>query len=79
MAQVEFTSIFLTLLWKHRIEAVPIKTGSDKSQETSSQVNARLEALMSDSSPIMTLQMNGVYDVADEVGKGVPIRVIRRN
>ncbi|KAF1822771.1 cytochrome P450 [Dissoconium aciculare CBS 342.82] len=78
MAQVEFTSIFLTLLWKHRIEAVPIKTGSDKSQETSSQVNARLEALMSDSSPIMTLQMNGVYDVADEVGKGVPIRVIRR-
>jgi cytochrome P450 len=79
MAQVEFTSIFLTLLWKHRFEAVPIKVDADAPLETSAQVNARLEKTMSDSSPIMTLQMSGVYDVADEVGKGVPIRVVRRN
>lgn len=80
MAQVEFTAIFLTLLRRHRIEVVPMVV--DGQEETLAQLNARLDALMKDSISILTLQMQGVYDVSDGAGngegKGLKIRFTKR-
>lgn len=78
MAQVEFTSIFLTLFRNHRIAGVPVKQGSEGKLETPAQMNERYERLMNDSSPIMTLQMSGIYDIPADSDKGVPINVSRR-
>ena len=78
MAQVEFVSILLTLFRHHRIEAVPVTNGPDGKLESVSQVNDRLDRLMSESSPIMTLQMNGIYDVSAGDGKGVNVRLTKR-
>jgi len=74
MAQVEFTAIFLTLFRRHRIEAVSATI--DGREETEAEKNARLDALMGDSISILTLQMQGIYDVGEE--KGVRVRFGRR-
>ncbi|KAK5120799.1 hypothetical protein LTR85_005866 [Meristemomyces frigidus] len=70
MAQVEFTAVILALLRRNRIEAVPL------SGETTQQVDSRLDALMKNSISILTLQMEGVYDVADD--KGLRLRLCKR-
>ncbi|KAK4542300.1 hypothetical protein LTR36_006953 [Oleoguttula mirabilis] len=70
MAQVEFTAVILALLRRNRIEAVPL------SGESTEQVNSRLDALMKDSISILTLQMNGVYDVDED--KGLRLRMCKR-
>ena len=77
MAQVEFTAIFLTLFRRHRIEAVPL-TVSGRA-ETEDEINARLDALMEDSMSILTLQMKGVYEANEGDGKGLNIRLRRRD
>lgn len=76
MAQVEFTAIFLTLFRRHRIEAVPLSM--DRREETESERNARLDALMKDSMSVLTLQMRGVYEANEGDGKGLKIRLCRR-
>jgi cytochrome P450 len=78
MAQVEFTAIFLTLFRRHRIEAVPLEI--DGCMETSTELNARLNTLMSDSISMLTLMMQGVYDVGKEEipNKGLKIRFSKR-
>lgn len=78
MAQVEFTSIFLTLFRRHRIEAVPLTI--DGRQETRAEINTRLDELMKDSISILTLQMQEVYGVSDKATgeKGLNIRFSRR-
>ncbi|OQO07043.1 hypothetical protein B0A48_07609 [Cryoendolithus antarcticus] len=80
MAQVEFTAIFLGLFRRHRIEAVPLQI--DGNEETLSERNARLDAIMKDSVSLLTLQMQGVYHAADAsgaaTGKGVNVRISKR-
>ena len=71
MAQVEFTSVMLTLLRQCRLEPAPLASENVK------QTNERLEARMRDSISVLTLQMNDVYDVKDDRG-GLPLRLVRR-
>lgn len=77
MAQVEFTAIFLKLFYKHRIEAVPLKTGSGK-LETRTQVEHRLDARMRDSISMLTLQMNDIYDIEKGKDMGLKLRLSKR-
>ncbi|KAF4625603.1 hypothetical protein G7Y89_g12562 [Cudoniella acicularis] len=77
MAQVEFTAIFLELFHKHRIEAVPLK-GASGDLETRVQLESRLDARMRDSISVLTLQMNGVYNVKDSQDKGLKLRLSKR-
>jgi cytochrome P450 len=72
MAQVEFAAIFLKLFQKNRIEAVAEKG------ETREQMEKRLDARMKDSISILTLQMNGVYDVGDGEKGGLKLRLSKR-
>ncbi|GAB7331920.1 hypothetical protein MBLNU13_g03844t1 [Cladosporium sp. NU13] len=78
MAQVEFTAIFLTLFRRHRIEVVPLVVNGQ--EETRAQINVRLDALMKDSISVLTLQMQGVYDVSDgkDSEKGLKVRISKR-
>ena len=75
MAQVEFTAIFFKFFQAHRIEAVPLKTTSGE-LETRSQVERRLDARMRDSTVLLTLQVNDIYDVGD--GEGLKLRLVKR-
>ncbi|KAH8662818.1 cytochrome P450 [Tricladium varicosporioides] len=77
MALVEFSAIFLKLFHNHRIEAVPSKTTSG-ALETKAQLESRLDATMRDSISVLTLQMNGVYDVRDSQDKGLKLRLSKR-
>lgn len=70
MSQVEFTSIFLMLFRRHRIEAVASKG------ESRNDVEARLERSMEDSIAILTLQMQNVYNQKE--GEGIKIAVVKR-
>ena len=69
-AQVEFVTVFLTILQEHKISAVALDN------ETRGDVEKRLERRMRDSVSVLTLQMNGVYDVSDS--KGLPLKLTRR-
>lgn len=72
MSQVEFTAVFLTLLRRHRIEAVVLEG------ETREDVEERLEDVMRDSMSLLTVTMKGVYDVKEGDGKGLKLAVKRR-
>lgn len=72
MAQVEFTAVILSLLRRHRVEAVVLES------ESRQQMEARLDAQMRKSISILTLQMDGVYDVGDDEQKGLKLRLKRR-
>lgn len=72
MAQVEFAAIFLKLFRGARIEAV------SEQEETREELEQRLDARMRDSISVLTLQMNGVYDVGDKEEGGLKLRVRRR-
>ena len=72
MAQVEFVAIFLTILRRFRIEAVP------QQDESTTEMEKRLDQTMRDSVSLLTLQMNGVYDVSDSAEKGLMLRVSKR-
>ncbi|KIW92230.1 uncharacterized protein Z519_07214 [Cladophialophora bantiana CBS 173.52] len=52
MSQVEFVSVFMTIFGKYRCEAVKVRD-----EETAEEVKQRLEAVMRDSQPKLTLQM----------------------
>jgi len=70
MAQVEFTAIFLTLLRHHRIRAAGV---------SKEEIDKVLDEQIKDSMSVVTLQMNGVYDVdASDVTKGLRLEVARR-
>lgn len=73
MAQVEFMSIFLKLLRKSRIEAVPLYEG-----ETKEQIERRLDGEMKDSISILTLQMRNVYNRKEGDGQGIQVRLRKR-
>ena len=72
MAQVEFVAIFLTLLRRHKIEAVALK-GEDRAE-----VDARLDRRMKESVSILTLQMDNIYGVSDSADKGLMLKVSKR-
>jgi cytochrome P450 len=78
MAQVEFVGIFLTLFRRHRVEVVRLRGGEESLRE----MEERLDELMRESISVLTLQMEGVYDVGDGVGvgggKGLGVRFRRR-
>lgn len=75
MAQVEFTSIFLILFRRHRIEAVALKK-ADETIESKIEVEERLEKSMEDSIAILTLQLQNVYNQKE--GEGIMLAVVRR-
>ncbi|KAN0090000.1 cytochrome P450 [Hyaloscypha variabilis] len=75
MAQVEFTAIFLKLFQRHRIEAVRLENG-DGELETRGQVERRLDEELEDVIVMLTLQMNGIYDVGE--GEGLKLRLVKR-
>ena len=68
-AQVEFVTVFLTILREHKISAVALEN------ETRGDVERRLETRMKDSMSVLTLQMNGVYD---SDSKGIMLRLSKR-
>lgn len=70
MGQVEFVAVMLKLLQQHRIDAVPL-TG-----ENSRDVEQRLDELLRNSIPKMTLIMDGIYNVGTT--GGVRMRLTRR-
>jgi cytochrome P450 len=71
MSQVEFVSVFLTLLRRHRIDAVPLPG------ESRLDVEKRLDQRMRNSISILTLQMDSVYDVSGS-GKGLMLQLSKR-
>lgn len=71
-AQVEFVTVFLILLQRHKIEAVPLEN------ESRADMERRLDTRMKDSMSILTLQMNNVYDVSDSAGKGIKLKLAKR-
>jgi len=58
MSQVEFVSVFMTIFETHRCEAVRLRN-----DETDEQVKSRFDAVMEDSGPRLTLQMNRGQDL----------------
>ena len=72
MAKVEFSAVMLTLLRRSHLEAVALE-GEERAD-----MERRLDARLRDSMSVLTLQMNGVYDVG-EGGQGLPLRIVRRH
>ncbi|KAK0305678.1 hypothetical protein LTR82_016686 [Friedmanniomyces endolithicus] len=72
MAKVEFSAVLLTLLRRSRLEAVALEG------EARADTDRRLEARLRDSMSVLTLQMNGIYDVGERGGQGLALRVVRR-
>lgn len=72
MAQVEFAAIFLTMLRRHRIDAVAAPG------ESREEVDAKLSKRMSDSISILTTQMKDVYDVAEGDENGLSLSISPR-
>ena len=73
MAQVEFTAVMLTLLRRHRVEAVPLKDEGGRPE-----VEARLDARLKDSRWVTVLQMNGVFGPREDKEEGLWMRFSRR-
>lgn len=71
-AQVEFVTVFLTILRQHKISTVALEN------ESRADVERRLDTRIKDSISILTLQMNGVYDVSDSKDKGLMLRLDKR-
>jgi hypothetical protein len=71
MAQVEFVAIFLTLLRRHRIDAVAIGT------ESKEQVEKRLDQRLEQSISLLTIQMDNIYDVKGN-DDGLKLRISTR-
>ena len=58
MSQVEFVSVFMTIFLKYRCEAV-----RQRPEMTDESAQRRFEAIMEDSAPRLTLQMNRSQDL----------------
>ena len=71
MSQVEFVAILLTLLRSHRIDAVAL------GKETREEVEGRLDQRFEDSVSLLTLQMDGIYNVKTEED-GLKLRISMR-
>lgn len=83
MAQVEFVAIIATLFSRHRLEVVrktmPVKGAEEVHiPESDDALMKRLDAVMEDSMPKLTLEMNQIYNVQPGDGRGLPIRWISR-
>ena len=72
MAQVEFTAVLMTLLRRHRLEAVPLK------DEAETAVSQRLDGRLRDSVSVLTSQMEGIYDLKEGSEGGIALRLVRR-
>ncbi|EMC93909.1 hypothetical protein BAUCODRAFT_75410 [Baudoinia panamericana UAMH 10762] len=72
MARVEFVTVMLMLLRRNRIQAVCLDGEDEK------QAQLRLESRMRKSQSILTLQMEGIYDVKDATD-GLSLRLVKRN
>lgn len=70
MAQIEFMGVMLTLLRRHRIQAVPLE-GEDHDD-----INRRLDARLQDSDSTVVMVMNGIYNPKE--GEGLSIRISQR-
>lgn len=70
MGQVEFVAVMLKLLQRHRIDAVPLN------EEEPREVEQRLDGLLNNSVPKMTLTMDGIYDAG--ITGGVAMRLTSR-
>jgi cytochrome P450 len=81
MAQVEFTTIFLRMLSVCRIEAEPLEIKADgfMRKETRKETNLRLDSQIRNSISLLTLQMNGVYNVNEAKGEGFRLKLTRRS
>ncbi|KAK1565925.1 cytochrome P450 [Colletotrichum navitas] len=71
MGQVEFAAVMLKLLHHHRLQAVALP-GEDKRA-----MEQRLDGMMQNSVPKMTLVMDGVYDVGES--GGLRMRIMKRD
>lgn len=80
MAQVEFVTIFLHILATCRIEAVPLDIPENGTlrQETREEINARLDKHVRNSTSLLALQMDGVYNVDESKGEGLKLKLTRR-
>ncbi|KAJ5243258.1 uncharacterized protein N7469_001585 [Penicillium citrinum] len=70
MGQVEFVAVMLKLLQEHRIDAVPLM------EESPRDVEQRLDGLLRNSVPKMTLIMDGIYNIG--ATGGVRMRLTKR-
>ena len=82
MAQVEFVAILVTLFSRHRMEVarqtVPVKGAEDvRVPESDDALNKRLDRLMDESTPKLTLEMD-VYNVQPGEERGLALRWVRR-
>lgn len=71
MAQVEFTGILVTLLRRHRLEVVR------RDGESDNDVWKRLDDIMTESAPKLTMEMD-VFNVKADEDRGVTFRFIKR-
>ncbi|KAK2750849.1 cytochrome P450 CYP13A3 [Colletotrichum kahawae] len=71
MGQVEFAAVMLKLLQRHRLDAV------SQMGETREAVDKRLDGILKDSVPKMTLVMD-VYDVGNDNSKGLCLQLSQR-
>jgi len=71
MAQVEFTAIFLTILRRHRVDAVALDG------ENREDVDRRLDERMEKSISLLTIQMQDIYDVKSDED-GLKLRISTR-
>lgn len=82
MAQVEIVGILVTLFSKHRLEAVrksvdAIEHGDAPALEDDDALNRRIDALMEDSLPKLTLEMD-VYNIQPGEERGLGLRWVKR-
>ena len=80
MAQVEFTAIFLRILASCRIEAevLDVAENGTTRKETRHELDARLDQHMRQSTALLALQMDGVYNVDPSKGGGLKLKLTRR-
>jgi hypothetical protein len=80
MAQVEFVTIFLRLLATCRIEPVLLDVTENglKRKETRQELNARLDKHVRSSTALLALQMDGLYNVDENKGDGLKLKLTRR-
>lgn len=82
MAQVEFVGVLATLFARHRMEVarrdVPVKGAADTTMpESDDALRKRLDELMRNSTPKLTLEMD-VYNVKNGEDRGLGMRWVRR-
>ena len=80
MAQVEFVTIFLRILASCRIEAQELDVEADGKirKETRDEINARLDDRVRNSTALLALQMDGIYNIDESKGEGLKLKLTKR-